>query len=241
MKHPIRWAARALAAALIITVSLVAGAGFASAHTLSPIGTFPICVVQPDGSKLFSVSWTFQAAHTTSPLATVSFSRSVHASDFTATLIHAYTVEQAGTTATLTAHATWADGFPERGTIDAVQSQYIDPNLGCSGPTATTTEPPTTTTTIEALTTVPDTTTTAAPAEETTTTTSSTVPALLVIGHGGDPKADATAMVKAKAVAAPAQLPSTGSSDSVPLAAFAFGTILVGVILVLARRVPADG
>ena len=41
-----------------------------------------------------------------------------------------------------------------------------------------------------------------------------------------------------KAVAAPAQLPATGSSDAVPLVAIGAGIVVAGALLVAVRRIP---
>jgi LPXTG-motif cell wall-anchored protein len=192
-------------------------AGPASAHDLTGGSAQATC--QGDTVQ---VTWSFVSTnageHT---IQSVSFSRAVSSSGHTATTATAQTTEPAGATVSLTATATFEDGYRSPKTVTTTIPDDVCP------PPTTTTVPPTTTTVPPETTTVPPTTTpVTSPPTTTQPTTAPTVE---------DTVAAPAVVPKQVTTVAPTRLPTTGSSSTVVIVA-GLGALLVGAILLFAGR-----
>jgi LPXTG-motif cell wall-anchored protein len=212
-------------------LGIVVGAGLylegaASAHDLTGGSAQATC----EGHTV-TVHWKFVSGnagdHT---IQTATFNRPVTGSSHTASTIAATTVEKAGATVSLTATATFEDGYVSPYTATTTIPAEVCP---APAPTTTTptTAPPTVPTTPPAATTPP---TTAPVADTTVTPTPTTAP---VPVESSVPADTPTALAR-PVVTLPAQLPATGSGDAIPLIAIGAGIIAAGVLLVAVRRVP---
>lgn len=236
---PIQWASRAAASVAVALLALLTLATAASACTLDGQGV-AICMVQPDGTtKIYGVTWTFLlAGQGDLTIANVAVSRGKYDIEPAYTgqgAVHVFTVDQPGTTVSMTVTVTLSDGT----TVTDTATKTIAADLGCGSlpTTTTTTVPPST----PPGTTEPS--TTAPPTTAPSTTFTSPPP---VIQPTDPPRVGGLAPVQpapkqAVVVVAPAALPVTGSSDAVPLAAVGAGIVAAGVILVVVRRMPSRG
>jgi LPXTG-motif cell wall-anchored protein len=207
----------------LLAVGLSAGgiavaAGPASAHDLNG-GSAQRSCLPGDG---VSVVWTFTSSNAAGHhIVSVSFSRSVLSSSFTADTVTAKTNEVAGKTVSLKATATFEDDFVTSHTVTTTI-----PTDAC--PTSSTTVPPTTTTnptsqlppvTIVPTTTVPAATTAPTTAPPPTTPVENVTPAPSV----SVPRAPVAPTTVAH------QLPATGN-DALVLVIVGIGIILIGAI-----------
>lgn len=212
-------------------IGVAVAAGPASAHDLNGGSAQKSCV-PGDG---VNVTWTFTSSNAAGHhIVSASFSRAVLSSSFTDTTVTAGTNEKAGTSVSLTATATFEDGFVTSHKVDTTIPTDLCP------PPTTTTVLPTTTTVPPVTTTVPSVTTTApsvassppptAPVEATTVqpppvsliqappTTACTPPGSPILPG-----------------ATVCTLPTTGSSSTVVIVA-GLGALLVGAILLASGR-----
>lgn len=231
-----------LVAGALVAAGVIVTAGPASAHDLNGGSAQKSCV-PGDG---VNVTWTFTSSNAAGHhIVSATFNRAVTSSSHTDTTVTAATNEKAGTSASLTATATFEDGFVTSHKVDTT----IPTDL-CPAPT-TTTAPPVTTTappetiTVPVVTTLPEVTT--VPVGTTVPPSDSTVVNSTVPGPAVSVVQDTTPTTVCTPPGSPilpgatvCTLPTTGDNTDKELSLVLIIGTLAAILLLAARRRPVE-